>query len=113
MTLWDRLCRRRERDKWASRLHIVRPEEHLGLPALDEATALLYGKALPRNTMMPRPDGDREPVNHWMRLSEGVKRRFQPGQIMLGKLARTPLGHLDDRPMVTIAGARAGKTSTV
>lgn len=113
MTLWDRLCRRRERDKWASRLHIVNPEFHLGLPALDEATALLYGKALPRSTMMPRPDADREAVNHWMRLSEGVERKFQPGQIMLGKLAHTPLGHLDDRPMVTIVGARAGKTSTV
>jgi type IV secretion system protein VirD4 len=113
MTFWDWLCRRRERDKWASRLSIVNPESHIGIPALDEATARLYGKGLPRNVMMPRPDADREAVNHWMRLSEGIQRKFQPGQIMLGKLARLPLGHLDDRPMVTIAGARAGKTSTV
>jgi hypothetical protein len=38
---------------------------------------------------------------------------FVPGQVILGKFAGRFLGHLDDRPMVTIAGARAGKTSTV
>ena len=32
---------------------------------------------------------------------------------MLGKLGGVALGHIDDRPMVTIAGARAGKTTTV
>ena len=42
-----------------------------------------------------------------------MKHRFQLGQIIVGKLANVYLGHLDDRPMVTIAGARAGKTSTV
>jgi type IV secretion system protein VirD4 len=38
---------------------------------------------------------------------------FVPGQIILGKFAGRFLGHLDDRPMVTTAGGRAGKTSTV
>lgn len=113
MSLWDRLCRRRERDKWASRLSLVKPQAHLGLPSLDELTQRLYGKVLPRNTMTPRPEADREPVNHWMPLPEAVKRKFLPGDIMLGKVARTPLGHRDDRPIVTMAGARAGKTSTV
>jgi type IV secretion system protein VirD4 len=36
-----------------------------------------------------------------------------PGQLILGKLGDSFIGHIDDRPMVTIAGARAGKTSTV
>jgi type IV secretion system protein VirD4 len=38
---------------------------------------------------------------------------FVPGQIILGKFAGQFLGHLDDRPLVTIASARAGKTSTI
>jgi type IV secretion system protein VirD4 len=38
---------------------------------------------------------------------------FVPGQIILGKMAGRYLGYLDDRSLVTIAGARAGKTSTV
>ena len=38
---------------------------------------------------------------------------FVPGQIILGKFAGQFLGHLDDRPLITIAGARAGKTSTI
>ena len=38
---------------------------------------------------------------------------FVPGQIILGKFAGRFLGYLDDRPQITIAGARAGKTSTV
>ena len=57
-----------------------------------------------------------------MRCPEGIggERFFQknghgylPGQIILGKLAGRFIGHLDDRPQITIAGARAGKTSTV
>jgi hypothetical protein len=36
-----------------------------------------------------------------------------PGHIVLGKVGSRFIGHLDDRPLVTIAGARAGKTSTV
>ncbi len=38
---------------------------------------------------------------------------YLPGQIILGKFGGKFLGYLDDRPMVTIAGARAGKTSTI
>jgi hypothetical protein len=38
---------------------------------------------------------------------------FVPGQIILGKLARRFLGRLDDRPLVTIAGAWAGQYVSV
>lgn len=44
---------------------------------------------------------------------ELLRYAFAPGQIILGKFAGRFLGHLDDRPLITIAGARAGKTSTI
>jgi type IV secretion system protein VirD4 len=113
MGLRDWLFGRTEREKWASKLPVVRPEFHVGLPALDGDSARLYGYALPRNTLMPRGMPDKPGVNQWMRVTEGLARAYKPGQLVLGKLAHTPLGHMDDRPMVTIAGARAGKTSTV
>ena len=52
----------------------------------------------------PRLDPDRERVNYWMSPGQLLMHRFQLGQIILGKLAGTYLGHLDDRAMVTIAG---------
>lgn len=113
MGLRDWLFGRSEREKWAAKVPLVRPEFHIGLPALDPDSARLYGYALPRNTLMPRPMPDRPGVNNWMRVSEALARRYRPGHIILGKLAHMPLGHMDDRPMVTVAGARAGKTSTV
>jgi type IV secretory pathway TraG/TraD family ATPase VirD4 len=60
-----------------------------------------------------RLDPDREHVNYWMSPAELFKHRNEPGKIILGKLAGTYLGHLDDRAQVLIAGARAGKTKTV
>jgi type IV secretion system protein VirD4 len=101
-----------EREQWASRLPLVRPEFHVGMPALDPQSARLY-QALPRNAMIARGEPDRPGVNHWARVGDALGRRFAPGQIILGKLAHAPIGYLDDRPLVTIAGARAGKTSTV
>lgn len=102
-----------ERQKWASALPLVKPETHVGLPALDPASARLYGDALPRGVLMPRAVPERPPVNHWMRGADVLHLRYQPNQIVLGSFAGTALGHLDDRPMVTLAGARAGKTSTI
>lgn len=102
-----------EREKWASKLGRVRPGSYVGLPRLEAHGARLYGTALPRGVPMARPMPDRPPINTWMRPSDVLLMRYRPGQIVLGKLAGHALGHLDDRPMVTIAGARAGKTSTV
>lgn len=105
--------KRSEREQWASPRPLVRPVAHLGLPALTRHDQPLYEKALPRGVLLPRAVPQRPPVNHWARPSDLLDLAYQPGQIMLGKLAEVPLGYLDDRPMVTIAGARAGKTSTV
>ena len=103
----------KERDKWASRALLSPPALHLGLPALDPRMQRLYGVDLPRGVLVPRLMPDRPPLNHWMRPHELLRHTYTPGQIVLGKFAGRSLGHLDDRPLVTIAGARAGKTSTI
>ena len=102
-----------ERAKWATQIHLARLRNTPTLPGFDARSRELYGTALPRGVLLPRLEPDRERVNYWMSPAELMKHRFRLGQIIVGKLAGTHLGHLDDRPMVTIAGARAGKTSTV
>jgi type IV secretion system protein VirD4 len=102
-----------ERQKWASPVGANDAASHVGLPAFDDRTRELYEKALPRGVLLPRLTADRERENYWMSAPELARHAFVRGQLILGKFAGTPLGHLDDRPMVTIAGARAGKTSTV
>jgi type IV secretion system protein VirD4 len=105
--------KRTEREKWASPFVLARPQAHLGLPALDARSRDLYEKALPRGVLLARFNPDRPPVNYWMPPNELARHGYVPGQIILGKFGGRFLGHLDDRPLVTIAGARAGKTSTI
>ncbi|MGD0188113.1 MAG: type IV secretory system conjugative DNA transfer family protein [Roseiarcus sp.] len=102
-----------EREKWAAPAALAPLGAHLGLPALDPRSRELYERVLPRGVPMPRFVPDRPPVNYWMAPNELADYAYLPGQIILGKFAGRFLGHLDDRPQVTIAGARAGKTSTV
>ena len=102
-----------EREKWGSPLALSQTQPHLGLSSFDPRSRALYETALPRGVRLPRFVPDRPPLNHWMLPHELAKHAYVPGQIIVGKFAGTKLGHLDDRPMVTIAGARAGKTSTV
>ena len=102
-----------EREKWASPFALSNPQSHLGLPGLDDRSRELYEKMLPRGVLAPRFVPDRPPVNYWMPPHELARHAYVPGQIILGKFSGHFLGHLDDRPLITIAGARAGKTSTV
>jgi type IV secretion system protein VirD4 len=102
-----------EREKWATPLATAQTQSHLGLPALDARSQALYGKALPRGVMAPRFIPDRPRVNYWMAPHRLLQHAYLPGQIIIGKFAGQFLGHLDDRPQITIAGARAGKTTTV
>jgi len=102
-----------EREKWASPASLSHTRALLGLPAFDQGSRELYEKVLPRGVLLPRFVADRPPVNYWMSPYDLAEYAFLPGQIILGKFANRFLGYLDDRPMVTIAGARAGKTSTV
>jgi type IV secretion system protein VirD4 len=102
-----------EREKWASPYALRVPRPGLGLPLLDPQSRELYERGLPRGVLVPRFMPDQPPVNYWMTPYELAGFGYLPGQIILGKLAGQILGFLDDRPMVTIAGARAGKTSTI
>jgi type IV secretion system protein VirD4 len=102
-----------ERERWAAPRAVTRTQPFLGLPAMDSQARDLYETGLPRGVRAPRFVPDRPPLNFWMPPHELLRHAFVPGQIILGKLADTFLGHLDDRPMITIGGARAGKTSTV
>jgi len=70
-----------------------------------------FGRMLPRGVLSPRFEKDRERVNYWMSASQLKLHQYVPGQIIIGKFANQFLGHLDDRPMVTIAGARAPAAS--
>ena len=117
-TLGVRLCvmrwfERSERAKWATPAGLATTQTHLGLPALDAHGRELYGQVLPRGVLLPRAIPDHPPENHWMAPHELLRYSYLPGQIILGKFAGHWLGHLDDRPLVTIAGARAGKTTTI
>jgi type IV secretion system protein VirD4 len=102
-----------EREKWASPAALSNPAAYVGLSALDSRSRELFETVLPRGVLVPRFVADRAPVNYWMSPQELLRYAFVPGQIILGKFGGRFLGHLDDRPLVTIAGARAGKTSTV
>jgi type IV secretion system protein VirD4 len=102
-----------ERERWSSPHALSATKNYLGLPALDDPSRNLYERTLPRGLLVPRFVADRPPVNYWMPPRDLARYAYLPGQVILGKLGSQLLGHLDDRPMVTIAGARAGKTSTV
>jgi type IV secretion system protein VirD4 len=104
---------RSERGKYATRLKGPHSSAQPGLPQFDARSRELFEKALPRGVLMPRLDADRERVNYWMSPAELMRHHsFVPGQIILGKIGNCFLGHLDDRPIATIAGPRAGKTTT-
>lgn len=103
----------KERARWAAPLGRSQTQTHVGLPELDAGSRELYETALPRGVRVPRFMPDRPPLNNWMPPHEVLRYTYVPGQFMLGKLAGRRLGHLDDRPMITFASARSGKTSTV
>lgn len=105
--------RKTERARWATPIATARFETRLGLPGLDRRSRYLYEHALPRGVSVARFTPDRPMENRWMAPRELAQHFYQPGQIVLGKFGGRFLGHLDDRPQITIAGARSGKTSTV
>jgi type IV secretion system protein VirD4 len=102
-----------ERKKWASPPGLSQPQRHLGLSALDDRSRDLYERVLPRRVSAARFTPNRPALNYWMSPTDLQRYSFLPGQLILGKFGNKYLGYLDDRPMVTIAGARAGKTSTI
>lgn len=102
-----------ERQQWGSPLGLSAVQQHVGLPALDPRSAKLHGESLPRGAGLPRLTPDRRPTNYWMSPAAMMRYAYQPGDIILGRIGNTILGSNDDRPLVTDAMARSGKTSTV
>jgi type IV secretion system protein VirD4 len=102
-----------ERERWAAKQAVAPTAAHVGLGALDPISARLYGEALPRGVLVPRPVAERPRLNHFMRPEQLLGMRYQRGHVILGKLGLVPIGIRDDRPIITEAGARAGKTRTV
>jgi type IV secretion system protein VirD4 len=102
-----------ERQKYATRISDAPEDFRPTLTDFDPASRELYEKALPRGVLMPRLEPDRDRENLWMSAYHLLQHRYVPGQLIIGKLGNTYLGHMDDRPIVTIAGARSGKSSTV
>jgi type IV secretion system protein VirD4 len=102
-----------EREKWAAKRVLTVDRPAVGLPQFDAHGARLYGEAIPRGTSIARGSQDRDPANRWMTPQDVLRYRYRSGQLILGKLGTVPIGHLDDRPIVTIAGARAGKSTTI
>ena len=95
--------------------HLTRVSDYVR-PALlnfDPLSALFMKKVLPRGVLIPRLDPDRERHNYWMSPYRLLQHRYAPGQLIIGKLANTFLGHMDDRPIVTVAERAIGKTTTV
>jgi type IV secretion system protein VirD4 len=68
---------------------------------------------LPRGADVIRDQIDRKERARWARASEIAALSYAPGQVMLGKHAGRLIGYGDDKPMVTVASARSGKTATV
>ena len=52
-------------------------------------------------------------AREWAGLEEIAALKWKPGDIVLGKFNGERLGFMDDKPMVTVASARSGKSSTV
>lgn len=52
------------------------------------------------------------PNAEWMNTQELAAQTFQHGQILLGKEGENLIGSGDDRHLLTVAGSRAGKSST-
>jgi type IV secretion system protein VirD4 len=114
MGIFDELFGPSERDRWASRLPQAPRQDSIGLPRLGAAERQLYGEALPRGVNIARAAADRAPVNSWCRPADALAAlAYQRGDILLGKLAGQFIGSGDDRPLTTVAAARAGKTSTI
>ncbi|GLR86532.1 type IV secretory system conjugative DNA transfer family protein [Bradyrhizobium iriomotense] len=83
------------------------------LPNMDERTRALMEEHVRRGIPIARLKKDRERTNYYMSPGELMGYRYEFGQLMIGKLGQTFLGYADDRPMMLIAGTRAGKTSTI
>jgi len=80
---------------------------------LDMESQQLLDEALPRGLPFGREQQNRSERAQWAGLEEIAALQWKPGDILLGKFNGERLGFMDDKPMVTVASARSGKSSTV
>ena len=80
---------------------------------LDAESQALLEEGLPRGLPFGRERQNRSERAQWAGLEEIAELKWKPGDIVLGKFNGERLGFMDDKPMVTVASARSGKSSTV
>ncbi len=68
---------------------------------------------LPRGADVIRSQIDRKERARWARASEIAAFRYKPGDVLIGKHNGYLIGMGGDKPLLTAASARSGKTSTV
>lgn len=81
-----------------------------GLEARSQA---LLEEALPRGMPFGRAQQNRSERAEWAGVEEVEALCYKPGDILLGTFNGKRIGYSDDKPMVTAASARSGKSSTV
>lgn len=80
---------------------------------LEEDTQRLLDEALPRGLPFGRERQNRSERASWASVEEVEALGYRKGDLLIGKFNGKPIGYNDDKPMVTIASARSGKSSTV
>ena len=80
---------------------------------LDLESQHLLEEALPRGLPFGRVQQNRSEHAQWAGVEEIAALTWKPDDILLGRFGGKRLGFMDDKPMVTVASARSGKSSTV
>ncbi len=80
---------------------------------LERESQELLEHALPRGLPFGREEQNRSERAEWASVEEIQSLKHKPGDILLGKFNGQRLGYMDDKPMLTVASARSGKSSTV
>lgn len=77
------------------------------------AEAAGLGEMIPRGGDVIRNMIDRQEAARWSRASEILNYRYTYGDVLLGSYRGRLIGMGGDKPLVTVASARSGKSSTV
>jgi type IV secretion system protein VirD4 len=80
---------------------------------LERQSQELLEQALPRGLPFGRDQQNRSERAEWAGIEEIERLNYKAGDILLGKFNGQRLGYMDDKPMLTVASARSGKSSTV
>ena len=86
--------------------------EHVDVVRTTVGRALLSA-LLPRGLPFGREQQNRSERAEWAGMEDLGALKWKAGDILLGKFNGERLGFMDDKPMVTVASARSGKSSTV